>query len=238
MKTILHTAASRGHFDHGWLKTFHTFSFGGYYNSLRNNFGALRVLNDDQVAPRHGFDLHPHQNMEIITIPINGRLTHGDTMGHLQVIGRGELQVMSAGTGLRHSEHNHSPDQWTELLQIWIIPEKEGLKPRYEKADIRDIIHRNAVNELVSPYPGHGHGLWIHQRAWISLAMLDKGREAEYRPKSPDSYGVYLFVIEGSVEVAGHSLERRDGLGITECELFKMKALSDNTGVLIIEVPE
>lgn len=165
MKTILHKAESRGFFDHGWLKTHHTFSFADYYNPQRIHFGALRVLNDDRIEGGTGFDLHPHKNMEVISIPLKGDLEHQDSLKHKDTIKEGEIQVMSAGTGIMHSEYNRNDDRPTEFLQIWVFPNKQNVAPRYENAVISDLIRKNEICEIVSPYPGNGKGLWIYQQA-------------------------------------------------------------------------
>lgn len=238
MKTLLHKAATRGHFDHGWLDTHHTFSFADYYDPQRMHFGALRVLNDDTVAPSDGFGTHPHSNMEIVTIPISGELTHGDSMGHSETISHGEIQVMSAGTGLRHSEMNRSENTPVEFLQIWVIPDRENVAPRYAKGVIKKLIKSNEITTIVSPYPGDGKdGLWIYQQAWFSVGYLSNGTQQHYTLKSKESYGVYVFVIKGSATVAGVELGERDGLGIWETDGFEVEATSDETRILLMEVP-
>lgn len=238
MNALLHKASTRGYFDHGWLKTHHTFSFASYYDAARIHFGALRVLNDDTVAPGMGFDLHPHREMEIVSIPLGGTLEHKDSMGNVSAITTGEIQVMSAGTGLHHSEYNQSRERNVEFLQIWVFPDREGVKPRYENAVISDLIRPNELSVIVSPYPGDGHGgLWIYQQAWFSWGELDAGTRVEYALKSPGSFGVYVFVIDGEVEVAGQSLSPRDGFGISETDRFEVHA-KEKARVLLIEVPE
>lgn len=239
MKTELHKANSRGYFDHGWLQTHHTFSFADYFNRDRMHFGALRVLNDDTVAPVNGFGLHPHSNMEIVTIPIAGELTHGDSMGHAETIKHGEIQVMSAGTGVRHSEMNRSKDTAVEFLQIWVIPEEENVEPRYDSATILDLLQQNEITTIVSPYPGDGKGLWVHQQAWFSVGYLDKGTLRRYDLKSKDSYGVYAFIINGAAQVGGVLLGARDGLGLSEItDGFDIQAMAEDTRILLIEVPD
>ncbi|WP_294139972.1 pirin family protein [uncultured Sanguibacteroides sp.] len=236
MKTILHKAATRGYFDHGWLKTHHTFSFADYYDPERVNFGALRVLNDDKIAGGTGFGLHPHQNMEVVSIPLKGALEHKDSLGHTSVIKEGEIQAMSAGTGIRHSEYNKNSDTPTEFLQIWVIPDRMNVSPRYENAIIADLLKKNEITEIVSPYPGNGKGLWIHQQAWFSIGELEKNTLQGYKLKSPNSLGVYAFIIEGKATVAGQELDKRDGLGIYDTESFEIKA-NEHTRILLIEVP-
>lgn len=236
MNTLLHKASSRGYFNHGWLKTHHTFSFADYYDPARVNFGALRVLNDDSVAPGMGFDMHPHREMEVVSIPLSGALEHKDSLGHTEVIRAGEIQAMSAGRGIYHSEYNKSKTEPVEFLQIWVFPNQLHVDPRYESAKIADLIRPNELSTVVTPYPGDGHGLWIYQQAWFSIGDLTQGVSKEYAFKSSDSFGVYVFVIGGDVEVAGTTLGPRDGLGVTETQMFNITALSD-ARVLLIEVP-
>lgn len=241
MKTILHKADSRGHFDHGWLKTYHTFSFADYYDPERVHFGALRVINDDRVEPGTGFGTHSHSNMEIISVPLEGTLEHRDSMGNVTRLKPGEIQVMSAGTGIMHSEYSVSVNTTTEFLQIWILPEQQNVKPRYFEGKINKQIVTNAISEIVYPYPGKeaaeaNDGFWIHQQAWISFARLTKDALVTYDLHTPESYGVYLFVIEGNVNAAEQTLEKRDGLGIIDVEKFDIKAIEDSY-VLLIEVP-
>ena len=236
MKTVLHKAHSRGFFDHGWLKTHHTFSFADYYDPERVHFGALRVLNDDHVAPDNGFGVHPHSNMEIVTIPLNGELTHGDSMGHSETIESGMIQVMSAGRGVRHSEMNKNPNRPVEFLQIWVIPGRENVEPRYENAVIADLLRKNEINTIVEPCPGDGKIPWIYQQAWFSIGKLEKGTETTYKFHSGESYGTYVFMLSGSAEVAGIDLSKRDGLGVSETQEITIRAITD-THILLIEVP-
>lgn len=234
MKTILHKSTTRGYFTHGWLKTSHTFSFAEYYNPERMHFGVLRVLNDDSIAPGMGFGTHPHDNMEIITIPLYGDLEHQDSMGHTEVIRHGDVQVMSAGTGITHSEYNHNPNKEIQLLQIWIFPNKKNVEPRYQQQTFKEEDRINKLQAIVTPTPNDG-GLWIHQDAWFHLADLNKGFELEYELKKKGN-GVYVFVIEGNVTINDQSLSKRDGLGITETETLKIKA-EDNCKLLLMEIP-
>ena len=236
MKTILHKAESRGFFDHGWLKTHHTFSFADYYNPQRIHFGALRVLNDDRIEGGTGFDLHPHKNMEVISIPLKGDLEHQDSLKYKDTIKEGEIQVMSAGTGIMHSEYNRNDDRPTEFLQIWVFPNKQNVAPRYENAVISDLIRKNEICEIVSPYPCNGKGLWIYQQAWFSIADLDKDSLQLYKMKSKESLGVYIFIIEGSIELKDLTLKRRDGVGVYDTDEVEFKA-TEKSRVLLIEVP-
>ena len=236
METILHKASSRGFFDHGWLRTYHTFSFADYRNPERVSFGALRVLNDDTIAPETSFGLHPHHNMEIVSMPLRGALEHRDNMGNRTVIRAGELQVMSAGKGVLHSEYNESATETAEFLQIWVIPDRPNVTPRYENGNISHLIRPNEISVIVSPFDSHTGGLWIYQQAWFSVADMDTDVSLEYVLRSEKSYGVYAFVLEGNVNAAGVELDRRDGLGITDTARFDLRA-NGKSRVLLIEVP-
>ena len=236
METILHKASSRGFFDHGWLRTYHTFSFADYRNPERVSFGALRVLNDDTIAPETGFGLHPHHNMEIVSMPLRGALEHRDNMGNRTVIRAGELQVMSAGKGVLHSEYNESATETAEFLQTWVIPDRPNVTPRYENGNISHLIRPNEISVIVSPFDSHTGGLWIYQQAWFSVADMDTDVSLEYVLRSEKSYGVYAFVLEGNVNAAGVELDRRDGLGITDTARFDLRA-NGKSRVLLIEVP-
>lgn len=238
MKTIYYAADSRGHFNHGWLDTYHSFSFADYYDPRRMRFGALRVVNDDTVAPGRGFGTHPHSNMEIVTIPLKGQLRHGDSMGHSETLSTGEIQVMSAGTGLRHSEMNGSGTESVEFLQIWIIPQQEDVQPRYQNARISELLKPNSLTTIVSPYPGGDGGLWIHQQAWVSMGVLKQDGMYEYHLKSASSYGVFVFVIEGEAEIDGVKLDRRDSLGVWDTDQFRIRVTSEQASLLLLEVPE
>ena len=211
MKTILHKSESRGHANHGWLDTYHSFSFANYYNPERVRFGALRVLNDDIVAAGEGFGTHPHDNMEIISIPIRGDLEHKDSMGNQGVINTGELQAMSAGTGIFHSEFNKNKDKDINFLQIWVLPNKKNVKPRYEQISLVDIEKSDEFYQVLSPNP-NDQGVWIQQNAWFHMGDLSEGWEGSYELKDKHN-GVYFFVIEGSLTVAGQKLNKRDGRG-------------------------
>lgn len=233
MKTILHKAATRGHADHGWLDTYHTFSFASYFNPERVHFGALRVLNDDKVAPSEGFGMHPHQNMEVISIPLKGYLRHGDSIENSSVITPGTLQVMSTGTGIYHSEYDDSATEPLEFLQIWVFPKKENTKPKYDNFDIRHAVKRNELSLIVSP-EGNAPAS-ILQDAWFSIGKLDKGVKKTYDMHREDT-GVYVFVIEGQANVSGTVLSRRDGMGIYDTNSVAIEALEDSE-ILLIEVP-
>ncbi|HAF30538.1 MAG TPA: hypothetical protein DCG75_15960 [Bacteroidales bacterium] len=234
MKTIYHKADSRGSADHGWLNTHFSFSFADYYNPERIHFGALRVLNDDTIAAGEGFGTHPHDNMEIITIPLSGDLEHKDNMGNSGVIRHGEIQVMSAGTGIQHSEFNHNKNQELKLLQIWVYPNKKNVEPRYDQISIKDFEKENDLFQIVSPNK-NDKGVWIHQDAWFYLGNLKQAWTGEYVLKG-NNHGVYVFVINGKITIENQELNMRDALGISETKEFKIKAESDSR-ILLIEVP-
>ncbi|TPN84735.1 pirin family protein [Aquimarina algicola] len=234
MKTIIHKAETRGQADHGWLQSRHSFSFANYYDPKRMNFGALRVLNDDIVAPGMGFGKHPHDNMEIISIPLEGDLEHSDSMGNTTVIKQGDIQVMSAGTGVFHSEYNKNKDQSVKFLQIWVIPNQKNVTPRYDQITLDAQHLNNTLYQIVSPSP-EDQGVWIHQNAWFHLGTFEKGYTSSYTPKNLDN-GVYAFVLEGEMTIATQKLHKRDGLGIIEAKSIDIHA--DSTAkLLIIEVP-
>lgn len=234
MKTIIHTSASRGYANHGWLKSHHTFSFANYYHPERMNFGVLRVLNDDQVAGNGGFPPHPHQNMEIISIPLSGDLQHEDNMGNSTVIKEGDVQIMSAGTGVIHSEFNANEDEDVKFLQIWVIPNQQNVTPRYDQITLADLKKENALYQILSPNAGD-EGVWIHQDAWFHLGEYTEDKEEEYQLKKSGN-GVYLFVLEGSVKQNDTLLQRRDGMAIWETEKFKLN-IKKGTKLLLMEVP-
>jgi redox-sensitive bicupin YhaK (pirin superfamily) len=235
MKTVLHKANTRGHADHGWLNSWHTFSFAGYYDPTRIHFGALRVLNDDTVAAGMGFGKHPHDNMEIISIPLEGDLEHGDSMGNTTVIKQGDVQAMSAGTGIIHSEKNKNDDQQVKFLQIWVFPNKRNVEPRYDQKNFTDEEKHNKLLTVVSPIASNGGGIHIHQDAWFSLAKLDKGKTVQYN-LNKEGHGVYAFILEGDATINEIALNRRDGLGLTETNQLNITADS-NAEILLMEVP-
>ncbi|TNE73359.1 MAG: pirin family protein [Bacteroidetes bacterium] len=234
MNTVLHKSDTRGNANHGWLKSRHTFSFANYYNPERMHFGVLRVLNDDIVAPGMGFAKHPHDNMEIISIPLDGDLEHKDSMGNVAVIRKGDVQVMSAGTGVYHSEFNRNKDQEVKFLQIWVFPNKKDVTPRYDQISIREVEKNNEFYQILSPNKDD-QGVWIHQDAWFSLGNFDQEKETTYTLNKPGN-GVYLFVLEGSIKVEGQELSKRDGFGMWDVTSFNMKAI-EKSRVLLMEVP-
>lgn len=234
MKTEIHKSETRGGKSISWLNSYHTFSFSDYYDPTRMNFGVLRVLNDDTVAPGAGFGTHPHSNMEIISIPLEGDLEHRDSMGTASVIRQGEIQVMSAGTGVTHSEHNHSSNEQVKFLQIWVIPNKQNVEPRYDQQAIADLAKPNEFYQILSPNENDA-GVWIHQKAWFSMADLKADVQATYQLNNSTN-GVYAFVIDGAVKINGEQLNLRDGMQITQAVAFDVTATS-NAKVLLMEVP-
>lgn len=234
MKVNIIRAETRGHIDHGWLKTNHTFSFADYYNPEKIHFGALRVLNDDWIEPGKGFGRHPHDNMEIITIPFSGEVLHQDSMGNKGVIKPGEIQVMSAGTGVFHSEFNNSQVEPLSLFQIWIFPNKKNVNPRYGQVTISDYAKKDELYQIISPNPEE-QGLWIHQEAWFNMGDLSQGKEVEYKLNKSTS-GIFIQVIEGDIEVADSQLSRRDAVAISDISSIEIKAIT-NAKILLIEVP-
>jgi redox-sensitive bicupin YhaK (pirin superfamily) len=234
MNKTVHKAESRGHANHGWLDTHHTFSFANYYDPERMSFGVLRVLNDDIVSSGKGFGTHPHDNMEIISIPLEGDLEHKDSMGNVATIKEGDVQVMSAGTGILHSEYNKNMDKDVNFLQIWVIPNKKQVEPRYDQISIKDIEEVNQLYQILSPDP-NDQGVWIHQDAWFSMGNFENNVEASYQIHK-EGNGVYLFILEGQIEVAGELLNKRDGIGIWDFDTITLKSLSDSR-LLLMEVP-
>jgi redox-sensitive bicupin YhaK (pirin superfamily) len=234
MKTVYHAAESRGHANHGWLKTWHTFSFAGYYDPARIHFGTLRVLNDDEVAGGMGFGTHPHDNMEIITIPLSGALKHRDSMGNEGIIRAGEIQVMSAGTGIQHSEFNGDAAEACRLLQIWLFPREKQVRPRYDQLAFDVAERQDRWQQILSPNPEDA-GVWIHQDAWFHLIEASAGSSHTYTLKKPGN-GLYFFIIEGEAQVEQQSLKRRDALGMTDANGFTFTTKS-GTYALLMEIP-
>jgi hypothetical protein len=234
-QTILHKAGTRGHANHGWLDSYHTFSFANYHNPERMHFGALRVLNDDRVDAGMGFGTHPHNNMEIISIPLEGDLEHKDSMGNLAVIKKGDVQVMSAGTGISHSEYNRNKDRLTKFLQIWVFPNKQNIQPRYGQFTISEEDKHNKLLQIVSPNAEDGP-TWIQQDAWFHLGAFDKDFPVDYQLKKKGN-GVYAFVLAGDVEINGQLLNQRDGFGVWDTDNINIVSRSAGAELLLIEVP-
>lgn len=231
---VIHRSNTRGHADHGWLNAHHTFSFASYYDPDRVHFGVLRVLNDDIISGGMGFGMHPHNNMEIITIPLEGDLEHKDNMGNREVIRNGDIQVMSAGMGIIHSEYNKNMDKPVKLLQIWVIPNQKNVTPRYDQMTLNPLDRHNKLQQIVSPDPAN-IGIWIHQNAWFHLGTLDKGNAQTYDVKQ-NGNGVYAFIIRGRVTIDGELLEARDGMGIWNIDRFQILA-EENAEILLMDVP-
>jgi hypothetical protein len=234
-KAILHRANERGYADHGWLQSYHSFSFANYFDPQKINFGALRVLNDDTVAAGRGFGTHRHDNMEIISIPLQGDLEHKDSMGNIATIRSGDIQAMSAGTGISHSEYNRSKDHLVKFLQIWIIPNQRDVTPRYDQITLDKTRKHNKLLQILSPFPDD-EGVWINQKAWFHLGRFDENFDAEYQLKDIKN-GVYAFVINGSFDVNDVILQQRDGLGLLEIQSLKIKSLTQGSEILLMEVP-
>ncbi len=236
MKTTLHKADTRGVADHGWLNSHHTFSFAGYSNPDRMGFGALRVINDDIVQPSMGFGTHPHENMEIISIPITGELRHQDSMGNAQHIKAGEVQIMSAGTGITHSEYNGSDVDPVNFLQIWVLPKEQDIEPRYGQQLFSCDDRKNEFQEVVSPdKDSNSDAIWINQDVWFFQGDFDAGYTGTYSIKRPDN-GAYFFVIDGAVTIAGEHLGRRDGIGIEDTDRIDFSATED-CQLLVMDIP-
>lgn len=231
---VIHRADTRGHANHGWLDTNHTFSFANYHHPERMHFGVLRVLNDDSVEGGMGFGTHPHSNMEIISIPLEGDLEHKDSMGNSGVIRQGDVQVMSAGTGIQHSEFNSNKDRPVKFLQIWVFPREKGVTPRYDQMSFKVSDRKNKWQQVLSPTPDD-EGVWIHQDAWFHLGQFDEQKESTYIVKKSGN-GVYAFVIEGSATIAGQQLGKRDGLGIWDVQELSIEA-DAGAEILLMEVP-
>ncbi|MDF2851635.1 pirin family protein [Sphingobacterium sp. 40-24] len=232
--SVLHKAATRGHANHGWLESNHTFSFANYHDPERMHFGVLRVLNDDMVAEGRGFGKHPHDNMEIISIPLEGDLQHEDSMGNKAIIRKGDIQVMSAGTGIIHSEYNKNTDQVVKFLQIWVYPNQRNVSPRYDQITLDIAQRQNKFQQILSPNP-EDEGVWIHQDAWFSMGHFDKDVQTKYQIKKAGN-GVYVFVIKGSVTVEGQELESRDGFGIWDVAEINLKVTSADTEILLMDL--
>jgi redox-sensitive bicupin YhaK (pirin superfamily) len=233
MKTVYHPADSRGHANHGWLNSYHTFSFAGYHDPERMHFGALRVLNDDSVAKGMGFGKHPHDNMEIVSIPLSGDLHHKDSTGRDKIIRQGDVQIMSAGSGIAHSETNANSDREVKFLQIWVLPKEKNIEPRYDQKSFNLDEQKDQLVTVVAP--DNDQAVWINQDAWFTLGKLSNSKATKYQLKK-EGNGVYAFVIEGEVTINGTPLHRRDGLGISETNELEITADSE-AQLLLIEIP-
>ena len=231
---VLHKADTRGNANHGWLNAYHSFSFASWYNPDRIQFGALRVLNDDTIEGGMGFGTHPHDNMEIITIPLEGDLAHKDSMGNTEIIKNGDIQVMSAGTGVQHSEFNPNADQQTKLLQIWLFPNKRNVTPRYQQITLNVADRHNKLSQILSPN-ADDEGVWIHQDAWFNMGNFDSGIATEYKINK-EGNGVYAFVLKGNVTINGQELNTRDAVGISGTDTLTIKANTD-AEFLLMDIP-
>ncbi len=234
MGKIIHKSDNRGFADHGWLKATHTFSFANYYDPQKVHFGVLRVLNDDIIEGGEGFGTHPHDNMEIITIPISGALEHKDSMGNHGIINTGDVQVMSAGTGILHSEFNANNNIAAKILQIWVFTKTKDVEPRYQQINLVENEMNNNLLQIVSPNPDD-EGTWIHQNAWFSLGNYNTNQEINYKIKKSGN-GIYIFLIEDNAEIEGEILSKRDGIGIWETELIKL-TITKGSKILIMDIP-
>lgn len=234
LQYTLHKAETRGDTNHGWLHSKHTFSFANYYDANRMHFGVLRVLNDDTVSAGMGFGTHSHNNMEIISIPLEGDLEHKDSMGNTTVIRKGDIQIMSAGTGIQHSEYNKNKDAEVKFLQIWIIPNKKNVTPRYDQITLNPLDRKNQLQQIISPYPDDA-GIWIHQNAWFYLADFDTDFSLSYSLKSKEN-GVYIFILNGQIQINDLTLHSRDGLGIWDTDRIEIN-VSTNTSFLLMDLP-
>lgn len=234
LQYTLHKAETRGDANHGWLHSKHTFSFANYYDPNRMHFGVLRVLNDDTVSAGMGFGTHSHNNMEIISIPLEGDLEHKDSMGNTTVIRKGDIQIMSAGTGIQHSEYNKNKDAEVKFLQIWIIPNKKNVTPRYDQITLNPIDRKNQLQQIISPNPDDV-GIWIHQNAWFYLADFDTDFSLSYSIKSKEN-GLYIFILNGQIQIIDLTLHSRDGLGIWDTDRIEIKVTA-NTSFLLMDLP-
>jgi len=234
MNTVIHRANTRGNANHGWLNAYHSFSFASWYNAERLQFGALRVLNDDTIAAGMGFGTHPHNNMEIITIPLEGDLAHKDSMGNTSTIKTGDIQVMSAGTGVQHSEFNPNTDLPTKLFQIWLFPKAIDVIPRYQQITLDKSLQKNNFAQILSPNE-LDEGVWIHQDAWFFLSHFEENFSKNISLQK-EGNGFYIITIEGEIEVNGEKLEKKDAIGIWETSELGIKATTE-AKFLIMEIP-
>lgn len=234
MKSVFHKASERGHVNHGWLNAKHSFSFASFYNPQKMHFGLLRVLNDDIVAPGMGFGTHPHDNMEIVTIPLKGALEHRDSMGNIGVIHPNEIQAMSAGSGVTHSEYNHSKTEEINLLQIWVFPKERNITPRYDQRFFTEEDKNGKFKTIVAPVKSDDV-MWINQDAYFAIGKFAAGSSTDYTIQNKGN-GAYVFVIEGEVKLGDQTLEKRDALGIWDTDSFKIE-VSKDAEILVVDVP-
>jgi quercetin 2,3-dioxygenase len=232
---IFYKADSRGHADHGWLNTYHSFSFAQYHEPKRMQFGTLRVLNDDTIAAGTGFGRHPHDNMEIISIPLEGLLEHKDSMNNTQIIKTGDIQVMSAGTGIFHSEYNGDKNKEGKFLQIWVIPNKLDVQPRYDQITLDPLKRINKLQQIVSPNP-KDEGVWIYQDAWFYLGKIQNNHQVSYKIKRKGN-GVFCFLLFGEMKINNNMLQKRDAIGFWDLDSIDLVSLSDDSEILVIDIP-
>lgn len=235
MKTKYYPNETRGRSDYGWLQANYSFSFANFYNADREQFGKLRVLNDDIIAPAKGFGTHPHKNMEIVSIPLYGALAHKDSLGHESIINTGDVQVMSAGTGIKHSEYNPSDTEATNLLQIWLFPNQNNVEPRYDQKTF-NFEKKNTFSTVVAPKDTVEEALWIHQEAFFNLATIEQGVSLDYILRN-ENHLVYIFIISGSVSISEQQLNEKDALGVAETKSITINS-SKNSRILVIETPK
>lgn len=235
MKKTIFRAETRGFADHGWLKANHYFSFANYYDPERIHFGVLRVVNDDFIAGGGGFPTHPHDNMEIITIPLEGDLAHKDSMGNASVIKHGDVQVMSAGKGIRHSEFNANSDKPVKLFQIWLFPNKKNVTPRYDQLSLNVTDRENKLQQILSPNPDDD-GVWIHQDAWFYMGKFSNDFKVDY-PIKRQGNGAYIIVVKGEFEIEGETLKQRDAIGISDTNTIQLIAKQKDSEILIMDIP-
>jgi len=236
MKTIYYPNETRGKADYEWLQANYSFSFSNFYDANREQFGKLRVLNDDIIAPSMGFGTHPHNNMEIVSIPLSGSLAHKDSLGHESIINTGDVQVMSAGSGIKHSEYNPSEDSSTNLLQIWLFPDKANVEPRYDQKTFTPTEEKNQFVTVVGPKNSVKGSLWIHQEAYFNLATIEEDKTIEYQLRNKN-HMVYAFIIKGTVSISGNTLNEKDALGILEADKITLNSLQKSR-ILLIETPK
>jgi quercetin 2,3-dioxygenase len=232
---VFYQADTRGHADHGWLNTYHSFSFAQYHDPKRMQFGTLRVLNDDTIAAGTGFGRHPHDNMEIISIPLEGLLEHKDSMNNTQIIKTGDIQVMSAGTGIFHSEYNGDKNKEGKFLQIWVLPNKLDVQPRYDQITLDPSKRINKLQQIVSPNP-KDEGVWIYQDAWFYLGKIQNNHQVNYKIKRKGN-GVFCFLLYGEMKINNNLLQKRDAIGLWDLDAIDLVSLSDDSEILVMDVP-
>lgn len=233
--TVLHKANSRGQTKQDWLESYHTFSYGGYRNPQRTHFGMLRILNDYRLEGGSGFEMHPHDNMEIVSILLDGALEHKDIDGNKSILKKGAVQVISAGRGISHSEYNISATKPVHFLQLWLYPDQKNVAPRYQEINLRKGNRKNTFQTFLSP-KSEDDGAFLQQQAWFHIGVFDAAKQIEYNVKKTGN-GVYVFIISGTATIEGQILEKRDGYGVWNTEGFTIIAETATTEILLVEVP-